>query len=224
MKHTHLAQSHSTQEFLRKVLNKKNDDYLISTDNQTAGKGRSGSQWIQFNEAIAFSFNIPPNKIMTLTSLEIGVLLTLYFKKKIKVKWPNDLLNEEHEKVGGILCQLIDNQILVGIGINLKSPCKDPNFPYPVGGILEANTPLEKDFKREIPLDIYRFITSNRLNSDDVRRLFVENCIHMNEKVIISDHNKKREGKFIGVGEFGEALIQDEYETIKILTGSLRLV
>ncbi|MCR9204632.1 MAG: biotin--[acetyl-CoA-carboxylase] ligase [Halobacteriovoraceae bacterium] len=223
MKHLHLAKTASTQEILKEKVRMDGGQYLISTENQTQGKGRQGSAWEHFDCAIAFSFNIPPNEVLTLTSLEIGVHLANFFNGRTKLKWPNDLLNDRKEKVGGILCQLMGEQILVGIGLNLIGAPSKPNFPYPVGSILDDSSSLTKDYKQSLPLEITEYILNNRLSAEDVRSRFNDYCIHNQCPVVISNSNESDKGEFIGIGENGEALLKKEGTIKKILTGSLRL-
>lgn len=223
MEHLHLAKTASTQEILKEKVQRDGGQYLITTDYQNQGKGRQGSAWEHFDCAIAFSFNIKPNEVLTLTSLEIGVLIANFFNGKAKLKWPNDLLNNQKEKVGGILCQLMGQQILVGIGLNLKGTPSRADFPYPIGSIWEESDPLEKDFKKSLPVEIAHYILENRLSPKEVRNQFNKYCIHIHCPVVITNTGESLEGLFVGIGENGEALLSNEGTTQKILTGSLRL-
>lgn len=223
MEHIHLPETASTQDILKEKVRNSNDSLLISTDNQINGRGRQGSTWEHFDCALAFSFNITPNEVLTLTSLEIGVLLAEFFEGKAKLKWPNDLLNDRKEKVGGILCQLMDKQILVGIGLNLKGETERERFPYPVGSILSNDDVLAYNFKKELPLKIVNYILANRLTPFQVKEKFNQSCIHINSDVTITNTNEVDNGVFIGIGENGEAILQKEGQLKKVLTGSLRV-
>lgn len=227
MEHLHLEKTLSTQDILKEMLQKKAGEFLISTDFQEKGRGRQGSAWTHFKEAIAFSFNIHPNEVVTLTPLEIGLLLTKFFNQKVMVKWPNDLLSPMGEKVGGILCQLYGNQVLVGIGINIKTSedweSEAKNFPYPIGAVFSGSSSINEDYKSQMPLRIYEFIRKNRLSSKEVQREFPKACVHYNLEVEIHNNDHVESGLFIGIGENGEAILESQGTQKKILTGSLRI-
>lgn len=225
MRHVHLKECISTQEEVKKVLRETKGDYLVSTDLQTAGIGRQGSKWVHFNQALAFSFTLEPNEELTLTPLEIGVLLARFFKPHVLLKWPNDLLNQEKAKVGGILCQIVDKKIVVGIGLNLQVDGEKvlESFPYPVSSIFsDDHSKLESNIKETLPAEIVRFIKSNRLNAKEVREDFMKWCLHKNQNVLIQNNDSSNKGKFVGIGDLGEALLESEGKVEKILTGSLR--
>lgn len=223
MQHVHLQKTPSTQSALKELLAQNPGDYLISTDFQSQGVGRQGAPWSHFNEALAFSFTLKANDTLTLTPLEIGILLAKFFKSELLLKWPNDLLNSQKEKVGGILCQLVGDIIVVGIGINLISPKEMPQFDYPVGSLFESGTNLKEDYKEALPLEIVTFIKANRLNPIQVQEEFFQFCAHKDQEVTIVNGKESVSGIFRALGANGEAILEDSnQERSSHLTGSLR--
>jgi hypothetical protein len=92
MHHIHLGQCPSTQDILKgHLLGSDFKEVLISCDRQIAGIGREGKTWIQGKNSLAFSFSLRPNPVISLTSLEIGILISRFFKtnfhQDIKLKW-----------------------------------------------------------------------------------------------------------------------------------------
>lgn len=222
MQHIHLQECPSTQTLLREKFADLSQPILVSTDLQTEGFGRKGSDWSHFGHALAFSFTLSLNETLTLTPLEIGCLLAEFFSPNLFVKWPNDLINANGEKVGGILCQLVGKNLVVGIGLNLY--LKDQKLiDYPIGGIFTDCPQFEEDFKKVLPKKISTFIRENRLTSTLVEKKFRKYCCHMTKEVTIIDGSIKKSGQFIGISPQGEALLKNiNNETIKVLTGSLR--
>lgn len=218
MQHFKLQSCSSTQDYLKgKISTVGNSFCLVSTQSQTQGKGRNGNLWKQFNNSLAFSFLLKPNQVVTLTSLEISVLLTEYFKKNILLKWPNDLLIDRN-KCGGILCNIIDDIVIVGIGINLgrieKSSSK---FKLPPASI-DSERVLGTDEFHSIPEEIYSYIINNRINSEQVIDRWTSLCAHLNSEVFIDSQL----GIFKGVGSNGEALLKiNDNKTQSIWSGSL---
>ena len=229
MHHVHLDKTDSTQTYLKEnleALRSVEQNVLVSTSMQTSGFGRSGSDWEFLENALAFSFTLEPNEELTLTSLEIGVLLTRFFKEydnlNLLLKWPNDLLSPEEAKVGGILCTYKDPKtILVGIGINLgKMNIPKDKFPYPVDS-LSSDLILKEDEYREIPRAIYDYILTNRIRKSALKEQWDKVCIHLHREVSIIDGETKTTGLFRGIDHDGSALLDVEGKITKVITGSL---
>ena len=222
MQHIHLHECISTQSVLKDNFTDLSQPILVSTDHQTLGFGRKGSRWSHFEHALAFSFTLSLNEILTLTPLEIGCLLADLFNPNLKLKWPNDLLNNSNEKVGGILCQLAGKNLLVGIGLNLYRDNQE-GFEYPVGGIFETLPHFKENYKESLPFEIFEYISKNRLTSEQVRESFQKKCGHLRAAVKIIDGNNFTSGRFVGISTQGEALLESEEGKVqKVLTGSLR--
>ena len=147
MHHIHFDQCESTQNYLKNnwdelIVNHEN--ILISTDHQTKGIGRRGNSWKELSNSLFLSFSLSANEVLTLTSLEIGVLIVDFISQKfntdLRLKWPNDILTKDGHKCGGVLCNVVEkNQIIVGIGLNLgaheKSELPSETSKFPIGCI-----------------------------------------------------------------------------------------
>ena len=136
---------------IRIIKNSNNDAGIVIADSQKKGRGRYGKKWISYkgNLFVTIFFNLKRNKIslkkMTYINCSlVKKLLSLYYKKKIIIKHPNDLLVDK-KKISGILQEIVKKDehkfLLIGIGINLV---KNPNFGnYP-------STNLENIIKKKI--------------------------------------------------------------------------
>jgi BirA family transcriptional regulator, biotin operon repressor / biotin---[acetyl-CoA-carboxylase] ligase len=224
MQHQHFKECASTQKYLCSLVEKDDStDYLISCDIQSQGIGQRENAWDAGQYSVCFSFNIQENPVVTLTSLEIAVLIVHYFQQKynvnLKLKWPNDILNNQGEKVGGILVtKLGQKRPIVGIGLNFFGDQK--NYDYPAGNIFNEKF----DFNvKDQSLDIYHFIVKNRLGPDDVLKKWTEYCFHLNKTVFILDNNQKTCGTFLGVGKHGQAIVQVHEEMLEFYSARLRL-
>ena len=220
----HLEKCSSTQDYFKdhwrdfKTKNPQEEFFLVSTDLQQAGKGRQGKIWNHFKNNLAFSFNLKPNDEKTLTSLEVGVLISQYMEKnggtKIFLKWPNDLINDQGKKVGGILCQFQNPDLLVvGCGLNLFLEESEQGKLQEAGSLLSAPPSSQwENFSQKCPYEITHFIHTQRINLHKVRQSWCERCMHLNSRVKIVEYGqdqKGREGIFIGLGPRGEALLKD---------------
>lgn len=220
IKQIHLNECDSTQDVLKEQLTKfsTSEKILVSCDNQIAGRGRGENKWSPMPGSLFFSLNVSPHPVMSYTAIEIAVILSDFFQSKgqsLKLKWPNDLWNSENQKCGGILVQGSQQCFLAGIGLNLFS--NEKKF----GGILENETIIDKKI---LCLEIASFIHSNRITEvDQLKRKWLERCGHLNSIVKIIEGDEIFEGIFQGIGDFGEALISQNGEVIRIFNGSLRI-
>jgi len=98
----------------------------IVADEQTAGRGRLQRVWVSPKGAgLYFSLLLRP-KIPTeqwplitfAAAVAVGDALLEACKVETDIKWPNDLLAGER-KICGILAEVVDGGVVVGIGINL---------------------------------------------------------------------------------------------------------
>ena len=150
----------STNDLAIKIIkNSKNKSGIVISNNQKKGRGRYGKKWISFkgNIFVSIFFNLSKNsnslkKMTYINCLLVKKLLSLYYKKRITIKPPNDLLINK-KKISGILQEIIKKgktkYIIVGIGINLIS---NPNIAnYPTTNLSENS--IKKVKKNEI---IYR--------------------------------------------------------------------
>ena len=118
---------------IRIIKNSNFNQGMIISEFQKNGKGQYGRKWISFkgNVFVSFFYNLKNINLSTkrLTNLNcklVKKLLSKYYKNKIVIKAPNDLLIKG-KKISGILQEIIikNNQkyIIVGVGINIiKSP------------------------------------------------------------------------------------------------------
>lgn len=235
MYHTHFNSIHSTQIYLRDNLVELKDhdqDILITASEQTLGIGRKGSQWDSYDNSIAMSFTLKPNPVPTLTPIEIGILACEFLKKEyavsIHLKWPNDLLTAEGKKCGGILAQYIDSEtVIAGLGLNLGTlPASEapPHYKHGLGNVSEA-LKLSAEDKKEIPARLFDFILKNRVqSSQEMQARFHTTCLHIGSIVDIDDDGFNYEGKFMGIGQNGEALVEIEGVTKAFLSSSLKII
>lgn len=232
MYHKHFEVIDSTQIYLKAHLEElllKDDSNLISCNKQTNGIGRTGNSWLFVDRSLAMSFTISPNKTLTLTPLEIGILtcqfLKVRFNLQVLLKWPNDLMSIDNKKLGGVITHYHNNKtILVGIGINigeinLADKTKVENFRHGIDAVK-----LTDFIQKDLSLELYSFILNNRIKNNE---LLVQNynqlCCHLNKKVSIDDHDNKNIGIFVGISPTGAAIINNIGNQSIHIAGSLTI-
>ena len=124
---------------IRIIKNYKFNYGMIISETQNKGRGQYGRKWISYkgNLFVSFFYKIEDlavsvKQLTKMNCILVKELLFRYYKKKISLKKPNDLLINK-KKICGILQESISifdkKYLVVGIGINL---IKNPNIKnYP---------------------------------------------------------------------------------------------
>jgi BirA family biotin operon repressor/biotin-[acetyl-CoA-carboxylase] ligase len=218
MNHIHLETCPSTQDHLLN-LNDLSQNILVSSNFQTTGRGRRTNEWHSGHGSLSMSFTLKPNEVLTLTSAEVSILICEYFKSKIKIKWPNDLINLEGQKCGGVILQKVEETLVVGVGLNMTFIPED-KFDYPVGSILNINADFNAQSESK---KLYSFILDNRLSATEVKSRWEKICSHLNKEVILTEDSVEFHGKFLGIGDHGQAILESPFEIKELYNGSLRI-
>ena len=115
------------------IKNTNNKSGIVIAEKQKKGRGQYGKKWNSFKGnlfvSIFFQVNMVKLSLKNLTKINcllVKKLLSSFYKGKIIIKKPNDLLID-NMKISGILQETLSKSgeqfIIVGIGINLiKSP------------------------------------------------------------------------------------------------------
>lgn len=103
---------------------------VITSKSQTAGRGRQGRVWHSPAGNLYASIILMPRRpkqdwpqLALLTGLAVVEALPDY---DLKLKWPNDLLCGE-SKLGGILCEIEGDAVVLGLGLNIAHAPEDPD-------------------------------------------------------------------------------------------------
>jgi BirA family transcriptional regulator, biotin operon repressor / biotin---[acetyl-CoA-carboxylase] ligase len=106
---------------------------LVTTDDQTAGRGRIGRPWKALpGQMLALSLvlrpTFPPHFLVMASALAVVEAIEHVTSLRAGIKWPNDVLLGEH-KVCGILIEVSDDVAILGIGLNVNgSFALDPDL------------------------------------------------------------------------------------------------
>lgn len=233
MHHIHFDQIESTQNYLKdnfESLSIEHKDILVSAQHQTKGIGRRGNSWKALSNSLLLSFNLNANEVLTLTSLEMGVLIVKFIEEKfnttLRLKWPNDILTKEGSKCGGVICHGIrDKQIIVGIGLNLgahnKSEQPEETTKFPISYI-NKNILLNQNENKDLVERFYQYILDNRQKAKQVITNWNSMNYHHGKLVKITDGQTIQQGEFHSIDDIGALnlkLVNGEIK--KIYNGSL---
>ena len=160
----HYKKVQSTNSLLSKLVtdNKTHDNLVIVADYQTEGRGQRAKKWQSVkNKNLLFSVYISPDDCFVdqkiyfniITSLSIVYTLDKYIKdSEIQIKWPNDILVNNH-KISGILIESTVlkekiKKIIIGVGININQV----RFPFTENNPTSIKKILKKEFDKQVVL------------------------------------------------------------------------
>ena len=130
----------STNDIAINLIKQKNIKAgFVLSEKQKKGRGQRGKKWISYKGNLFVSIFFSLDKInLTLKQLTkfnadlIIKLISHYYKKKIKLKLPNDILINR-KKICGILQETIKKNniqyLIVGIGLNLINSPQINKYP-----------------------------------------------------------------------------------------------
>lgn len=122
----------STNQFLLEQAKTEQPAFCLS-ETQTAGRGQHGRTWVSpkaKNIYLSYlTYSEQPLHQLQDLSLQVGEVLLNYLTQELKIqslhlKWPNDILFEQTQKLAGILVETksLENQsaLVIGIGLNVN--------------------------------------------------------------------------------------------------------
>jgi BirA family transcriptional regulator, biotin operon repressor / biotin---[acetyl-CoA-carboxylase] ligase len=143
-------------------------DSILAVE-QTAGRGQHQRVWMSpvGNIHAAWRWPHPANTVdlderwFNFASLMAGYLMARIISEEfglhIKIKWPNDLLVNE-KKIGGILTEARQGQLVIGIGINIVF---SPDFSQLRNDFAVQATNLQTEGVHTSPLSLWMKIAEN---------------------------------------------------------------
>ena len=153
---------------------------LITTEKQTNGRGRIGKKWISLkgNLFITLFFKFDQKRInfkqfAVLNAFLLKKVISNIISKKIKIKWPNDLLFNKL-KFCGILQEVIRfnnfDYLIVGIGLNTNVVPQNKSFKSTcLKNILNKKIDNQKILKK-IVIAYEKFLgEKNKLSFSDLK-------------------------------------------------------
>ena len=211
----------STNTFAKEKILKK--DYLVViSEEQTAGRGRQGKDWYSPDSgniymSIRFKNN-NPDPLSLVVGLLISEAMDSVSGQKINVglKWPNDLLID-NKKICGILIESEingdNNDFIIGIGINYSLPQKE-SWWGEIGDL--ANILPREKLINGILKKIINYAENGYKNW---KSAWENRCIHMGKeiKAISNNQNDYEMGKFYGINEEGNMMLQTK-NALKIIS------
>jgi BirA family biotin operon repressor/biotin-[acetyl-CoA-carboxylase] ligase len=126
---------------------------VVVADLQTAGRGRGGRGWqAPPRSGLTVSFLLrPPTPRETwgwlplLAGLAVVGPLARLSGLDLGLKWPNDVLVDGQRKLAGVLAEVVDDAVVVGVGLNVSLRADELPVPLATSLLLEGSEVVDRD-------------------------------------------------------------------------------
>lgn len=190
---------------------------LFVAKSQTAGKGTRGRSFYSDGGGLYMSLavNVTDTRLQKLTILAAVATAQSIEKltgKEVQIKWVNDIYIKG-KKVCGILCERVEDAVIIGIGINLWVE----NFPEEIKDIaanLNAPNITPKQLAKAITNKILYLLNSN----EDFMPYYKNKSILIGKEVTYIQNNTEYSGRAIDIVSSGGLVVEDERGNQSVLS------
>jgi BirA family biotin operon repressor/biotin-[acetyl-CoA-carboxylase] ligase len=211
---------------------------VVVSDEQTAGRGRSGRGWYSPAGAALYATlllrpAVTPSRLATLplvAGVAVAEALESLTGSPVRLKWPNDVWmgdEPDRQKVAGILLtsslagQRVGH-VLCGIGINLATPEEE----LPPGGLSVLAASGQRVGTRDMldallaAFDVryYQYLAGTEHQVLDAWRA---RAALLGEIVTVEDAGVARTGRFAGIDSDGALILEHDGVVRRVVAGDL---
>lgn len=222
----HLQTIDSTNAYLQRMQPEADiRNLVVSTDEQTAGKGMGSNGWesearknLTFSLALDMSFMPAERQFLLSEAVPLGIVKVLdsfLSVEKLFIKWPNDIYYDGH-KLAGILinstikANMMDTSI-IGIGLNVNQ-MKFQDWPtHPISlkqitGMDYALQPLLEQIAESVAAEVERL----KKNSPAIEQDYLSRLFRYRTWANYQVGEKTLRLLMTGIDPFGRLLLADE--------------
>lgn len=233
----------TNNEIKRQIKNNIAEGTVISAGCQTAGRGRSGHDWVSpKGVSVATSMVLYPNsvkmehvpRLTLLAAVAVAKAIESLYDLKTEIKWPNDILVHK-KKICGILTEMEAEKgavkyVVVGIGVNVhnrefEKELSDKATSLDLALEEEGRSSYThcKDVTKEI-WDEFAKVYESFLQTEDLTEIlsfYNERLVNKNKEVRVLDPLGAYEAIAIEMLSTGELLVDKCGEKKKIDSGEV---
>lgn len=183
---------------------------LMIAESQTSGRGRLGRAFISPSGTGLYMSLLcrpetpwSPGKITLLAAVAVCLAIEEMTGLRPKIKWVNDLFLRGR-KICGILAEGAGEQVIVGIGVNLKTP--PGGFPDTAGIAGALDVPLDR---LSLAGAIARHFLDGlrQLHHPDILRLYRARMPLIGREITFLEKGQQKNARVTGVDEDGGLMI-----------------
>ena len=232
-----VAETGSTNDDLAAIAKDGADEHVLVTDLQTAGRGRRNRVWdappesavlmsILLRDGRSTAPSRRPFWAVGAVALAAAEAAGQHSDTSPMLKWPNDVLIGE-AKLAGVLSQVVDDGIIVGIGINvnwdaatvarfaeLERPATAINQHLGPQGSVIDRVALVVDLLRRLEILL-------SVSPDELEKRWIQRCTTIGSTVRVERADGNVVGDAVGVRSDGALLVSADGETTAHVLGDV---
>ena len=229
----HFDEIDSTNNYLKNSYKLLNSFTFVSTDYQSAGKGRNDRIWFSNpGENLMFSLLIKDKdllkKFSSLSIISAAIIAELIESlgiKNVSIKWPNDVFIKDKKVCGILLEGQILEYLVIGVGLNVNQKSFPDGLRKPAASLsLELNKDLNvSEIKEQLFFRMTKELSA--LNSHKYLEYFKNHNYLENKRVRALVNNQPFIGEVIGIDDnfflqikTGDMLLHIDSGEIEILS------
>ena len=198
---------------------------VVVADEQTAGRGRHGRQWVSApSRDLLASILFRPRpavlpEIQFVAALAAASVVRATTGRSPSIKWPNDI-RVDGKKVCGILLESHEDNrglaAVAGFGLNLYTSTKiHPDLP-PAASLSElAGTNIDRDYALELLVQSADDLYERVCRGDSLLEEWSNLVDTVGQRVSVAIGDPQRPERVVngvaeGIGDFGRLLVRDD--------------
>lgn len=202
---------------------------VVSATNQTDGRGRRNRKWESLkNSSMLATFILAKREespMIDVAHLMITVCDVIEVNgPNARIKWPNDLVieTEKSKKVGGCLTEIVDDTLLVGIGINITSDAYPPELKEDATSLEENGYNIFPDELINRIVEDYTRRVANKISDLEIWEQYKSTCATLDQYIRIDSMNESIVGNARDIGSDGSLIVEKESgESISVSEGDV---
>lgn len=223
----------STNDIIKNLCTRPNEQYVVCAKKQTNGRGRMGRKWQSLEGNLFFSLALN----VDMQSLGMFILMCdltlchiirhLQPTAAVQIKWPNDVLLNNAKVSGMLLEKGPADYLIIGIGVNLIWHPTTSDIAYPTTSL--KDTGINITAKQFLKLFLSQFTKNSVLletkkGCDVLRNQWLGYVKGLGKIVTIHQENKEISGVFKGIDENGYLMLENETGICQIRAGDVFFV
>ena len=222
----HLQQIDSTNAYLqRQQLEHDIRNWVVSADEQTAGKGMGSNGWeseagknLTFSMALDMGFLPAERQFLLSEAVALGLIQALddlLSVAKLSIKWPNDIYFENHKLAGILINSTIKSNMMdvsiVGIGLNVNQMQFQDWPTHPIS--LKMITGEEYDLQpllEKIAESIFNKVENLKTDPSAIEEDYLKRLFRYRTWADYEIKGEKLSLFMTGIDPFGRLLLVDE--------------
>ena len=228
----------STNDRARDAANAGEAPWLVvMAEKQTAGRGRRGRTWDSPAGINLYQTITLPGPAFWEEYGHLPFVVAVAFAEGLEglgchlaLKWPNDLLNPQGEKVGGILAEteLASGQVIIGVGLNVNgqgSPTPKDGAPAPGSLRAQGMQALDRNLLAALVLRALARVWQEYRHDgfQGIRARWESRAWKLGQMVWLEEETFAVKGRLEGLDLWGRLLLDTEEGRQAFSSGSVRV-